>query len=698
MMEKLFVLVVLLMSILHRGSSSRRAYNDLFTLQTSYSSPYGVYKKSSHQRARQPVFTAPQNSPFLKMSHKHSNIKSSDQFVYTAPRTSPSKISLKHSNIKASDLFVYRNPKPTKKSKDKRSKSSKSTSERSIYKHIDHGVPSKGRGWIGKGKGKGKVYPAPSLSPSQAPSLVPTLAPSLSYSLAPSPSPSLAPSLAPSLSPSLAPSLSPSLVPSPQGSAFPTQRPIVTMRPSSSPPSYGPTTSASPTFSENVVSPTPLPSSQPSEDPSTLPNTTPSTSPSETPSTRPSNDPTTAPSKFASNAPSSAPDSPLARPTGSPSFAPSIAPSHMPSISSSSLPSSTPSRGPSISPTDEPSIVPSSSPSKRETSSPTFVLSSPPTEAAPSTARLVQASPFGALYTLIISGADPTPEEFVSAADLTLDHIDRYLATMFAAIPETTYLGRIALPTSTGTNPVTIDYDFAAIFGQNSQTIPSTADLDQLIEGSLMEPAVNDLVDDLRVLPATNPFSTTVTVSYLDLGNNVQLTRSRATSPSPASVAQPPDSYESPVPVIVPETRTKEGVPSFTVPSTKTVSQKNEVSGNSDAKLRTLEAMVGVCIAGILIGTIGIAVLHLRRRGLFLEKKPTSSTTRTFLLSAQHEEEAPDLNYLHNQLEPPLCSHVGDYRRTGLSAFSDICMEEETIVFEPIGHEDKSPPAIFGVH
>ncbi|KAL7574452.1 hypothetical protein ACA910_015823 [Epithemia clementina (nom. ined.)] len=242
----------------------------------------------------------------------------------------------------------------------------------------------------------------------------------------------------------------------------------------------------------------------PTRTPTRAPTATPTISIEPSQSRPPSHTPTTTPTHF----PSARPSNPPTRfPTTSPSFVPSQRPSFSPST------------GPSESPTWTPSVFPSSYPT--QTAHPSS-SSEQPTVAPSVTPQVVPASPFAVIYTLAIAGADPTPEEFAEAADLTLTHIDQFLTTTFASIPETSYLGQASFPTSTGIDPVTIDYGFTALFADNSQEIPNASELDQLIEESLSDPAVNNLTDSLRALSGSNPFSTTETVSYAKISNAEQ--------------------------------------------------------------------------------------------------------------------------------------------------------------------------------
>jgi hypothetical protein len=92
---------------------------------------------------------------------------------------------------------------------------------------------------------------------------------------------------------------------------------------------------------------------------------------------------------------------------------------------------------------------------------------------------------------------------------------------------------------STGNNgagdPATISFDVTAVFGDNSVQIPTTADLDVLIETALQPPAVNALLDQLAALGAGNPFAGTVNAVY-----SPPTTRHSITSPSSFNAEREP--------------------------------------------------------------------------------------------------------------------------------------------------------------
>jgi hypothetical protein len=183
-----------------------------------------------------------------------------------------------------------------------------------------------------------------------------------------SPWPSHLPSIAPSSS-------SPSYIPS---TALPSSS-IPSLQPSSSAPSSSTPTSSAPSFQPSTTAPTPAlptqspssPSSKPTPVPSILPGN-PTPTPTLKPTSKPSKIPTTRPTGRPSARPSSNPShSPSVRPTLRPStFSPTRSPALVPTRLPTSTPSSMPSRRPSRRPTPSPTIDPTPQPTKTPVTSP----------------------------------------------------------------------------------------------------------------------------------------------------------------------------------------------------------------------------------------------------------------------------------------------------------------------------------------
>ena len=539
-------------------------------------------------------------TPAMERNVQRDLVSSVASYATNSQSTKPQKHSKsqKQSKYKHSDLFVYEESKSTKESQK-----SRISPDHGYRKHHDDifVVPSrKGKGSPPKGKGKNWK---PMFSNKGAPSYVkgkgqglkgkghdekvigkPTIAPSRSSSAKPTrpPTKTLNPTFFPT--PAFRPTVSPTVSPSKEQSGIPS--PIPSSRPSTTPTDQTSTPSAFPTRETTSQTPSNVPSTSPTKVPTSPEPSTKQPSTTSQPTTRPSQPISTS------------------RPSSSPTVAPSRPPTRTPSSSPAQLP------------TLSPSILPSSSPSSFPTEATPSATSSPT-----SPSQIVQASPFGAIYTLE-TGVEPTSVDYAAASDLTLDHIDQFMATIFASIPETSYLGQVSFPTSETDNPVSIDFDFTAIFGGGSQTVPLPMELDQLIEQSMSQPTVDDLIDKLRALPSNNPFSTTTDVSYFKFGASVQqaVTFAPTSTPGENILANSGDS------TISPDLKTN--------------------SSNHDSGISVLEGLAGVCAAGILIGTIGLVVM--RMKGHF-SQMPSRNISQAAPLLSDDPDNGSSVNTQYQQ-------------------------------------------------
>ena len=306
----------------------------------------------------------------------------------------------------------------------------------------------------------------------------------------------------------------------------------------------------------------------------------------------------------------------------------------------------------------------------------------------------MQASPFEVLYTLGITDTDPSSDDFTEAGDATLAHIDLFLALTFASIPETTYLGKVGLQTSTGVDPVTIDFDFAALFAGNSQSIPDSAELDQLIEQSLSQPAVDSLITELRSLAGNNPFSTTLSVSYSPIEglrqqtNGVLIDPSQppfkslvspfAYSPSAPSgyqeiMHQPSPSQEISIQSLSPS-RAEMPTASDSPTEMNDTSTSTTMSNKENESKRGM-GLVLVCVSGIVVGLLGLLAFLWRIHGV-ATAKPKDTRNPAFLLgSFPMEDESHNLMHSRDESEPPERTHSVYYTRR--PPFSRNAMERE---------------------
>jgi hypothetical protein len=100
------------------------------------------------------------------------------------------------------------------------------------------------------------------------------------------------------------------------------------------------------------------------------------------------------------------------------------------------------------------------------------------------------------------------------AGDITLSHIESVIRDQFS----TTFGAEIAafdgMITETGFNPVTIDFAITITFADQSGFIPTTEEIDSLIELAFLPPSIDNLIGQYNALPADSPFSTTQTIQY----------------------------------------------------------------------------------------------------------------------------------------------------------------------------------------
>jgi hypothetical protein len=109
---------------------------------------------------------------------------------------------------------------------------------------------------------------------------------------------------------------------------------------------------------------------------------------------------------------------------------------------------------------------------------------------------------------------EPNEFEYAMAADVALMHIEAVLRDQFSnafGVEIDVFNGMIA---GMGFNPVAIDFTVAISFTNDASFIPSTQDIDTLIDLALLPPAYDDLIADYNALPADSPFSTTQSVVY----------------------------------------------------------------------------------------------------------------------------------------------------------------------------------------
>jgi hypothetical protein len=73
-----------------------------------------------------------------------------------------------------------------------------------------------------------------------------------------------------------------------------------------------------------------------------------------------------------------------------------------------------------------------------------------------------------------------------------------------------------------GFDPVTIDFEVQVSFTTDSSFIPTTEEIDALIELAFLPPSVDMLIAEYNALPADSPFSSTQSVAYQALSGVIR--------------------------------------------------------------------------------------------------------------------------------------------------------------------------------
>jgi len=210
-------------------------------------------------------------------------------------------------------------------------------------------------------------------------------------------------------------------------------------------------------------------------------------------------------------------------------------------------------------------------------------------------------------------------------------HIDQFLGEFYASQPDTSYTGSTGFPISTSTNPEIIEFDFTTVFGEDSTVFPSQSDLDAVIQQALESPAADELVAQLNLLPASNPFSNTVAVEYDVLSFFLPFLTRRPSPPIAFSVTA---HHPTPTPAASPSETTVND-------SSTLVDQLGSKEENDSSTSST--GLVVIAIFGIVLGFIGLAILEVRRIRRAREevsRKPATS---------QYRDESEDLMSLQEE-------------------------------------------------
>jgi hypothetical protein len=125
----------------------------------------------------------------------------------------------------------------------------------------------------------------------------------------------------------------------------------------------------------------------------------------------------------------------------------------------------------------------------------------------------VRATPFSVVYTP--TSAPVTAIDFMSAIDLTCIHVKESLRAIIGLNPFNSLVDITCTSVSTSTAPAaSISYDVVIIFSPTSSMVLTTNNTDDILEIAFLPPEVTNLINDLRTLPASNPFSTVTSTVY----------------------------------------------------------------------------------------------------------------------------------------------------------------------------------------
>lgn len=113
-----------------------------------------------------------------------------------------------------------------------------------------------------------------------------------------------------------------------------------------------------------------------------------------------------------------------------------------------------------------------------------------------------------------MTGAAVTAVDFDAAAAVTLDYLKTYMTSQFAFNTDALLSDFVGSLTGTDLGRVEASYDAALLFADSSTAVPASTDVDALLFAAFQQPFVQDLLDALGQLPASNPFSTTSAVTY----------------------------------------------------------------------------------------------------------------------------------------------------------------------------------------
>jgi hypothetical protein len=135
-----------------------------------------------------------------------------------------------------------------------------------------------------------------------------------------------------------------------------------------------------------------------------------------------------------------------------------------------------------------------------------------PSPIAPVAGNVVPASPFSITYS---TDAGATPVQLEEAAAVTLDYLETYIISQFDLSTATVLDDFMGMLTGSDAGTNTASFDATAIFSETSSFLPSTADVDALMQAAFSPPLVIGLLTALATeLSPSNPLSGTTEITY----------------------------------------------------------------------------------------------------------------------------------------------------------------------------------------
>lgn len=157
---------------------------------------------------------------------------------------------------------------------------------------------------------------------------------------------------------------------------------------------------------------------------------------------------------------------------------------------------------------------------------------------------LVEASAFYIAFMLDATVLDPTHADLREALAVCTTFLETYVHATFLLIDASNFVQVMTAPFSFSPDFTSTELVVAMEFEDSSEFIPSTDDIDMLLEIAFTEPSVGTLLDLLAVLPNDNPFRHTTSVTRIVGSLQLELS---SNLPQPATMSSSTSSNRSTV-------------------------------------------------------------------------------------------------------------------------------------------------------